>query len=281
MDDTQPTSDRGAGASAQATRGFDRSVLMLVAGAVALALVVAFMIGTRVGSTEAASPGSPQGQAAGADPEQQDQQEDGPARDEDPADAEATEEQPEPSAAELPDAPLPTPRGDLPPIQGPADRGMLHVSPVSVTIPAIDVSSSLVDLGLNPDNSLEVPTDYSLAGWYTEGAYPGDAGGPPALIVGHVDNSEGPAVFYDLKELEEGDEILVERADGSTAVFIVYDAQQYPKTGLPTEEIYAEREGSELVLITCTGDFDSAAGSYLDNYVVTARLDRERSGLDA
>jgi shikimate kinase len=35
------------------------------------------------------------------------------------------------------------------------------------------------------------------------------------------------------------------------------------------------------VLITCTGDFDAAAGSYLDNYVVTARLDPEASGLQA
>ncbi|MDQ3359660.1 MAG: class F sortase, partial [Actinomycetota bacterium] len=75
--------------------------------------------------------------------------------------------------------------------------------------------------------------------------------------------------------------IMVERSDGTTAVFVVYDARQYPKNSLPTEEIYSDRDGSELVLITCTGDFDAAAGSYLDNYVVTARLDPEASGLQA
>ncbi len=178
-------------------------------------------------------------------------------------------------------APVPESRGDLPAAQGPTGRGMLHVPPVRVDIPAIEVSSSLVDLGLNPDNSLQVPSDYAKAGWYTEGAYPGDAGGPPALIVGHVDDKNGPAVFYALDQLRVGDEVRVARSDGSTAVFVVYDARQYPKDSLPTKEIYAEREASELVLITCTGEFDPEAGSYLDNYVVTARLDPELSGLGA
>lgn len=166
-------------------------------------------------------------------------------------------------------------------IEGPASRGMLHVEPTNVVIPRIGVISDLVDLGLNPDNSLEVPEDYSKAGWFTGGSYPGDLGGSPALIVGHVDNKEGPAVFYALDQLKIGDEILVGRADGSTAVFVIYDGQQFPKDTLPTDEIYGDRKGSELVLITCTGEFNPQTGHYLDNYVVRAKLDPERSGLSA
>ncbi len=181
--------------------------------------------------------------------------------------------------APLPGDDAPAPRGDRS-IEGPAQRGMLHVKPKTVSIPAIEVESSLVNLGLNPDNSLEVPEDYSKAGWFTKGSYPGDLGGPPALIVGHVDNSEGPAVFYNLNKLVIGDEILVDRADGSTAVFVVYDGEQFPKDSLPTEEIYGDRDGSELVLITCTGEFNPEAGSYLDNYVVRAKLDNKASGLE-
>lgn len=166
-------------------------------------------------------------------------------------------------------------------IEGPANRGMLHVKPKSISIPAIDVDSSLVSLGLNADNSLEVPEDYSKAGWFTKGSYPGDLGPAPALIVGHVDNKEGPAVFFKLDRLKIGDEIKVDRADGSTAVFVVYDGQQFPKDTLPTEEIYGDRDGSELVLITCTGDFNPESGHYLDNYVVRAKLDAKASGLEA
>ncbi len=183
--------------------------------------------------------------------------------------------------------PVPAPGDDAPApkgntsIEGPAKRGMLHVKPKSVSIPAIKVESSLVSLGLNPDNSLQVPEDYSKAGWFTKGSYPGDLGGPPALIVGHVDNKEGPAVFYNLDRLVIGDEIMVDRADGSTAVFVVYDGQQFPKDTLPTEEIYGDRDGSEVVLITCTGEFNPATGHYLDNYVVRAKLDAKASGLEA
>ena len=132
-------------------------------------------------------------------------------------------------------------------IEAPTNRGMLHVEPTNVVIPKIGVISDLVDLGLNPDNSLEVPEDYSKAGWFTGGSYPGDLGGSPALIVGHVDNKEGPAVFYALDQLKIGDEILVGRADGSTAVFEIYDGQQFPKDTLPTDEIYGDRKGSEQI----------------------------------
>lgn len=196
--------------------------------------------------------------------------------------ADADPELPDPAAAS---APVPgddatAPKRDST-IEGPATRGMLHVKPKSVSIPAIKVTSSLVSLGLNPDNSLQVPEDYSKAGWFTKGSYPGDLGGPPALIVGHVDNKEGPAVFYKLDQLKIGDKIKVDRADGSTAVFVVYDGQQFPKDTLPTKEIYGDRKGSEVVLITCTGEFNPESGHYLDNYVVRAKLDPKASGLEA
>src|SRR4051812_2079678 len=38
-------------------------------------------------------------------------------------------------------------------------------TPVSVRIPAVGITSKLIPLGLNPDNTLEVPNDFSLAGW--------------------------------------------------------------------------------------------------------------------
>lgn len=154
---------------------------------------------------------------------------------------------------------------------------LTHVQPVQVDIPAIGVSSHLVDLGLNGDRTLEVPVDYAKAGWYARGTYPGDPQGPPAIIVGHVDDFTGPAVFARLGELTAGAEIVVIRADNTAAVFRVLDAQRFPKDEFPAEQLYAPVAESELVLITCTGPFDEAARSYLDNLVVRARLDLERS----
>src|SRR5438445_10662122 len=49
-------------------------------------------------------------------------------------------------------------------------------APVGLSIPAIGVRTSLVRLGLNPDGTLQVPTDFSVAGWYKAGTRPGPAG---------------------------------------------------------------------------------------------------------
>jgi len=250
-------------------------VLAIVVGLVSLLVVTSTVVGFRMGgdgSPGEIGPGLAADAAASA-----------PTQDREDESSTVDSSGPDEAAVTTP-APLPGEAAAAPQgsslIEGPANRGMLHVKPTSVSIPAIGVESDLVSLGLNPDNSLQVPQDHSKAGWFTGGSYPGDLGGPPALVVGHVDSKEGPAVFFKLDQLEIGDDILVTRTDGSTAVFVVYDGQQFPKDTLPTKEIYGERKGSEIVLITCTGEFNPATGHYLDNYVVRADLDAKRSGLD-
>lgn len=140
--------------------------------------------------------------------------------------------------------------------------------PVAVDIPAIDVSSSLVRLGLNRDRSMEVPEDFSLAGWYVHAPRPGEVG--PAVIAGHVSSSAGPAVFYRLHELEPGDRVHVTRADGQRVSFTVDRLEQHPKGQLAEAGVYDDTDGSELRLITCGGDFDRQQRSHRDNIVVYA-----------
>lgn len=154
---------------------------------------------------------------------------------------------------------------------------LAHIAPVQVMIPAIDVDSPLVNLGLNADGTLEVPSNYAKAGWFTGGNYPGDPSGPPGLIAGHVDDYTGPAVFYELSSLVAGDEVHVVRADNTVAVFVVTATAQFPKNEFPADQVYAPVPGSEIVLITCTGEFNEDARSYADNFVVRAALDMERS----
>ncbi len=154
---------------------------------------------------------------------------------------------------------------------------LAHIAPVQVIIPAIEVDSSLVNLGLNADGTLEVPVDYERAGWFTGGNYPGDPTGPPGVIAGHVDDYTGPAVFFELSSMVVGDEVHVVRADNTVAVFVVTSTAQFPKNEFPADQVYAPVPGSEIVLITCTGEFNENARSYLDNFVVRAALNMERS----
>jgi sortase (surface protein transpeptidase) len=143
-------------------------------------------------------------------------------------------------------------------------------APTRVRVPSIDVESELVRLGVDADRVLVPPTDFGTAGWFAEGPAPGETG--PAVIAGHVDSTDGPAVFFRLRELQAGDEVLVDRADGSTARFEVRSVQRYPKDAFPTEEVYGPTPRAELRLITCGGEFDSEERSYRDNVVVSAQL---------
>jgi hypothetical protein len=69
--------------------------------------------------------------------------------------------------------------------------------PVSIAIPAAGVDARVVPVGLRADRTMEVP-GVDQAGWYEPGPRPGEAG--PAVIVGHVDSRDGPAVFFRLGE---------------------------------------------------------------------------------
>ena len=142
--------------------------------------------------------------------------------------------------------------------------------PVRLQIPAIAVSTPLVRLGRLPDGSIEVPKDWDTAGWYDRGPRPGQPG--PAVILGHVDSTSGPAVFYRLRELRPPDIVRVGLADGRILVFRVQRVERYPKDKFPTEAVYFPTLNRELRLITCGGEFDYARRSYRDNIVVYATL---------
>jgi hypothetical protein len=143
-------------------------------------------------------------------------------------------------------------------------------APVRLLVPAIGIDTPLPALEVDPTGTLAPPDDVATAGWFSQGPAPGDVG--PAVLVGHVDSTAGPGVFFRLRDLRPGDDIGVRRADGSVLHFAVTRVARYPKTAFPTAAVYGPTPDPELRLVTCGGAFDRAARSYLDNVVVYARL---------
>lgn len=141
--------------------------------------------------------------------------------------------------------------------------------PVRIVIPAIDVDALIVQVGVLEDGSMEVPS-FGYAGWFRVGPAPGAPG--PAVIVGHVDSKKGSDVFYHLKDLVPGEEVLVYDRNGDMAVFVIDSLETVLKSELPTERIWNQTPEPVLRLITCGGAFDSATGHYLSNVIVYGHL---------
>ncbi|HEY0496854.1 MAG TPA: class F sortase [Kutzneria sp.] len=154
----------------------------------------------------------------------------------------------------------------------PADNSGRPALPVRVDVDAINAHSSLVQLGLNADKTVEVPpvSQPLQAGWYKFGARPGEVG--KAVILGHVDGGGQLGVFNKLNQLKAGNAIKVTEAGGQVLNFVVRQVQQVPKAQFPTQAVYGPSSQRELRLITCGGSFDKASGNYVDNIIVSAVL---------
>ncbi|WP_405436742.1 class F sortase [Streptomyces avidinii] len=154
----------------------------------------------------------------------------------------------------------------------PADMEVLeHSSVQRIRIPTINVDAPVMTVGLDAEGWIDAPPpqDRNLAGWYLNGISPGQRGS--AVIVGHVDNAQGPTVFYGLGSVKPGQQVEVERYDGRTAVFEVYGVEVFSKEAFPGARVYGDTGHAELRVITCGGGYSKARG-YDGNVVVFARM---------
>ena len=134
------------------------------------------------------------------------------------------------------------------------------------------MNAPVTAVGLDRNHALEVPplSARNLAGWYNQSAKPGQTG--PSVIVGHVDTTTGPSVFFNVRDLKPGDKIHVQNADRHTVTFRVQWVQEASKTAFPTQAVYGQVPYPALRLVTCGGPFDSATGHYQDNIIVYASI---------
>ncbi|HJT55073.1 MAG TPA: class F sortase [Ktedonobacteraceae bacterium] len=128
--------------------------------------------------------------------------------------------------------------------------------PIRLSIPAIGVNAPVEPVGVGSNGDLAVPAQktWEDVGWYKSGPSPGEKGS--AVIDGHLDRPGGsPAVFWRLRDLRVGNEVLIIDVQGKTLRFRVTDIAYYPPQSAPIEQIFANPNGRYLNLITCAGDW--------------------------
>lgn len=159
------------------------------------------------------------------------------------------------------------------------DAPLSPAYPEHMRIPSIGVDAPFaVPLGVDSNKEIEVPEGYEEVAYYKHGPTPGQLG--PAVVLGHVDSVAGPAVFYSLGQLEEGDLIEIDREDGVTAIFEVERLERHEQRGFPTRKVYGDLAYAGLRLITCSGSYDREIQRYSHNLIVFARLVDSREGED-
>jgi len=141
--------------------------------------------------------------------------------------------------------------------------------PVGLEIPELNIRAAFGrPLGVLTTGESEVPDTPGEVGWYQFSPTPGERG--PAVVLGHVDSLQGPAVFYTLGQLEPGNDIYINREDGSRVHFVVSRLKRYPREGFPTNEVYGDIDYAGLRLITCSGLYNYSLLRYSHTLVVYA-----------
>jgi LPXTG-site transpeptidase (sortase) family protein len=157
--------------------------------------------------------------------------------------------------------PAPTPTDQFPP--GSA-------APVTrIIVEKAKIDAPIVEKGVDDAGVMQAPDNAYDVAWYDFSAHPGFSGN--AVFAGHVDYIHvGEAVFWNLKDLEPGDTILVQLADGTQYRYAVNFKQQFDAATAPVDQIVGPTPNQTVTLITCGGTFDSSTHQYDKRLVVRA-----------
>lgn len=144
------------------------------------------------------------------------------------------------------------------------------IVPETIKIDGIGVKADVELVGRTDSGKMDVPKDYRNAGWYQQGAKPGEKGS--AVIAGHVNSPKGKGPFWDLHKLKVGDEVKVSDDNGETRVFEVVDKKSYDLGEAPLDQIFGYTPRKMLNLITCTGKYNYDKGTHEQRLVVYTEL---------
>lgn len=143
--------------------------------------------------------------------------------------------------------------------------------PISIAIPSIGVTGSIVEVGIASDGNMAAPADIATAGWFIESVRPGEKG--LSIIDGHITSKKPDGIFQQLSKLKSGEQFNVTLADGQTLTYEIREVQTV-ELDEAAAVLYSQEPGvtSQLNLITCSGAYDTAAKTFTERTIVSAVL---------
>ena len=133
-------------------------------------------------------------------------------------------------------------------------------------------NARILPMGVNAKGELDTPRNIFDVGWYEGSGKPGR--GSTMIIDGHNGGPHVHGVFKDLPSLKVGDIITVERGDGEKFNYSVVENVSVPLDESDKYMVTAAKSpeaGKESVtLISCTGEWSQAQGTYLSRQFARA-----------
>ncbi len=149
-----------------------------------------------------------------------------------------------------------------------ADEQRAVGMPMRIRIPAINVNTLVERVGKDETGAMALPKSYDNTAWYELGPRPGELGN--SVIAGHVDSTTTIAIFWNLRKLVPGDEIVVTGEDNVERKFRVTALERYPYDEVPISRVFGNADGTHLNIITCDAQsaFNPGRLEYAGNIVV-------------
>lgn len=138
-----------------------------------------------------------------------------------------------------------------------------------LVVPKVKIDSPVEVKGINNRGEMEDPSGKDAVAWYDFSEFPGFGGN--AVFSAHVDWFTGElGPFGRVKELKDGDEILLKLSDGSEMKYQVVATTLYESAKAPVAEIVGKTDKDSITFITCEGTFDRRAQDYSHRRIVRA-----------
>jgi LPXTG-site transpeptidase (sortase) family protein len=143
-----------------------------------------------------------------------------------------------------------------------------------IVIDKLGVSAPVTMFGMDENLVPKVPYTASDVAWYDFSSRPGTGGN--AVFAGHV-TWNGPAVFYDLDQLESGDHVKLHGQDGTQITYKVTDVFQVDPSDPDSRKVMWPTDEDVITIITCSGKFFDTnhpvlGGDYTHRLIVRGNL---------
>lgn len=144
------------------------------------------------------------------------------------------------------------------------------IVPQRISIPSIKLDALVEQVGVLENGQMDVPKIFDRVGILSPWTRPGMMGN--AVIAGHFDHYTGPAVFYHIRKLKPGDQIIVTDLQNKKLTFRVKKVESYAASEAPIDSIFGDSQQARLNLITCAGAFNRKTQEHAKRLVVFSEL---------